>query len=343
MIGHPLGLHRVIDPKGSLPQGAWKLNNDMILYDNELLIDVHQLNIDSASFHQIKEEVGHHAEAICKYMFSLVAQRGKHHNPVTGSGGVLIGKVKEIGPHFPGKDLREGDMIATLVSLTLTPLRLSHIHRIDLDTGQVNVTGEAILFASGLYAKLPEDLPQPLSLAVLDVCGAPAQTAKLVSSGDTVVILGAGGKSGLLSLYSARQKVGNHGKIMALEKGEKGIERLKKLQLADQIIKVDATCPVDVLEAVEQATEGRLADVVLNCANVSHTEMSAILSAKQGGKVYFFNMATSFSAAALGAEGVGKDVDLIIGNGYTRGHTELVFQMMRESRALFQLFMEVYG
>ena len=48
------GTNRVIEPKGVLPQAAIKVDNTMNIYDNELLIDVITLNIDSASFTQIK-------------------------------------------------------------------------------------------------------------------------------------------------------------------------------------------------------------------------------------------------------------------------------------------------
>ena len=58
------------------------------------------------------------------HILDLVARRGKHHNPVTGSGGMLIGRVVEVGPRFPvrEKPVQVGDRIATLVSLSLTPL-----------------------------------------------------------------------------------------------------------------------------------------------------------------------------------------------------------------------------
>ena len=53
------GTHRVLEPIGVLPQPAKKLNNDFsTLYDNEILVDVTALNIDSASFTQISEACG---------------------------------------------------------------------------------------------------------------------------------------------------------------------------------------------------------------------------------------------------------------------------------------------
>ncbi|MBQ9961417.1 MAG: L-erythro-3,5-diaminohexanoate dehydrogenase, partial [Firmicutes bacterium] len=48
--GCPYGTHRVISPKGVLPQPADVIDNTMEIYDNEVLIDVKTLNVDSASF-----------------------------------------------------------------------------------------------------------------------------------------------------------------------------------------------------------------------------------------------------------------------------------------------------
>lgn len=340
--GDKYGLHRVLEPQGVLPQPAWKLDADPHGYDNELVIDVLRLNLDSASFTQLKKEAKGDPQQIQKRIRQIVEERGKMHNPVTGSGGVLIGKVAQVGPLFPNQDLREGDRIATLVSLTLTPLFLEEVGHVDMETGQVEVRGKAILFASGLYARLPEDLPEKLSLAVLDVCGAPAQTARLVQPGQRVAILGAGGKSGLLCLYQARKQAGPEGQVLAFEASEAACERIRQLGLADEVIRVDATKPTEVLQAVEEATGGQLVDVAINCVNVPNTELSTILATREGGVIYFFSMAVQFTAAALGAEGVGKDVQMMIGNGYAPGHAELTLQIMRDSSALRQLFIERY-
>jgi L-erythro-3,5-diaminohexanoate dehydrogenase len=71
--------------------------------------------------------------------------------------------------------------------------------------------------------------------------------------------------------------------------------------------------------------------------------MSSILSCKDNGTVYFFSMATSFTKAALGAEGVGKDVNMIMGNGYTKDHAAISLQIMRDSKELRELYQEIYA
>ncbi len=332
----------MVQPKGLLPQPAWKLDPEPVCYDNELLIDAICLNIDSASFNQLREEACGDPAGVKKRILEIVRERGKMHNPVTGSGGMMIGQVAEVGSAFPDRKIRPGDRIATLVSLSLTPLVLDSIESVDLATGQVEVRGKAVLFASGSFAVLPEDLSESLSLAVLDVCGAPAQAARLVQPGQRVTVLGAGGKSGLLTLYQARKQVGTEGIVLALESRGAACEELRSLGLADQVIQVDAKDPVSVLEAVETATGGCLSDVTFNCVNVPDTELSAVLATRERGIVYYFSTAVRFTQAALGAEGLGKDVQMMIGNGFAPGHADLALNLLRESPELRALFESRY-
>jgi len=341
--GSPYGTHRVLEPLGVLPQPAWKIDNTMVICDNEILIDVCALNIDSASFTQIKSATGSDPAKVAAMMLDIVAQRGKHHNPVTGSGGMLVGTVAEIGSALAGKiDLKVGDKIATLVSLSLTPLRIDEIVKIHMDKDQVEIKGRAILFETGLYAKLPADIDENLALAILDVAGAPAQTARLVKAGDTVVVIGGGGKSGTLCVYEARKHAGPNGCVIGVSPFAKDCQRMKELGWVDHALQVDATDALALMNAVAAVTGGALADVVINCVNIPHTEMGSILATKQHGKIYFFSMATSFTAAALGAEGVGKDVEMIVGNGYATGHAEFALSLLRESAQLRALFEALY-
>jgi L-erythro-3,5-diaminohexanoate dehydrogenase len=343
--GNKYGIHRVIEPLGVLPQPANKLDNNMDeIYDNEILIDVKTLNIDSASFTQIEEQAGGDEKKIAEIMLDIVAKQGKHRNPVTGSGGMLLGVVEKIGTALEGKiNLKPGDKIATLVSLSLTPLRIDKIKEIRKEIDQVDIEGKAILFESGIYAKIPDDMSEKLVLSALDVAGAPAQTAKLVKPGDTVFIIGAGGKSGMLCCYEAKKRAGVTGKVIGLTHSEKSTRRLQDLGFCDYVFAADATKPVEVIQKIEELTNGQMADITINNVNIQDTEMTSILCTKNDGLVYFFSMATSFTKAALGAEGVGSDVTMIVGNGYTKGHAEITLQLLRESDKLRKIFEELYA
>lgn len=343
--GNKFGVHRVLEPKGILPQPAWKLDNNMDeIYDNEILINVIRLNIDSASFHQICEEYGKDETIVANRVKELVKERGKHHNPVTGSGGMLIGTVEKIGDKLNGKiDLKPGDKIATLVSLSLTPLRVDKVKKVHLDVDQVEIEGKAILFESGIYAKLPDDMTENLALSVLDVAGAPAQAERLIKEGNKVLIIGANGKSGLLCSEVAKNKAGKNGLVIGTSRTDESKALVKELGLVDKYFSASATDALAIYNKVYEFTNGEMCDVIINCVNVTDTEMASILACKDRGTVYFFSMATSFTKAALGAEGIGYDVDMIIGNGYAHNHAEISLNVVRNNPKLREVFEKKYS
>jgi len=330
--GCPYGTHRVIEPAGVLPQPAWRLDNSSPPWENEILVDVETLNVDSASFRQIADQAGGDADRVAEIILRIVSERGKLHNPVTGSGGMLVGTVRWVGPALQ-TDLRPGERIATLVSLSVTPLKIGRIKAVRLGADQVDMEGTAILFETGLWARLPCDIPERLALAVLDVCGAPAQAARLTRAGDTVLILGGGGKSGLLCSYAARRA--GAGRVIALDYSPVSLDRARRLGAAHEVIQADARDALAVMQLV-----GEKADLTLSNVNLPGAELSAVLATKPTGRIYFFSMATSFTAAALGAEGVGSPVEMLIGNGYYPGHADLALQLVRENPRLRSLLEE---
>jgi L-erythro-3,5-diaminohexanoate dehydrogenase len=334
--GSPLGLHRVIKPAGVLPQAAWQLDNDPALWPDEVRVRVDRLNLDAASFRQLRDATGGTPEAMRAAVLEIVADRGKMQNPVTGSGGMLTGVIEEAGPDSP-LGLAAGDRIATLVSLSLTPLAITDgLARWDGRAEQVPCAGHAILFGRSIAAVLPGDLPAGLALSVMDVCGAPALTERVVlnASAPLVAILGAGGKSGSLSAAAAR-RAGARG-VIGVVPTEQEAAAVRAAGLADQVVIADARNPVGLAAAVQSA--GGPAEVTVVCVDVPGCEGGAVLATAQGGTVIFFSMATSFTAAALGAEGMAADVTMLIGNGYVPGHADLALDLIRAEPGVRGLF-----
>lgn len=341
--GDPLGTHRVLAPRGALPQPAEALDaSSEVVYETEITVDVETLNIDAASFRQMEEASGS-PDGVARLVLETVAKRGKQHNPVTGSGGMLLGTVRRVGALVTDRGVTPGDRVATLASLSLTPLSLARVRAVRPASAQVDVEGIAYIFASAPFAKMPTDMSERLALAVLDVAGAAPQVARLCAPGDTVVVLGAGGKSGLLCAAEARRRVGPTGRVIGLEAHAPFADDLRRLAICDEVIVVDARDPLAVRDAVTPATSGRGADLTLSCVNVAGVEISAIVATRDRGKVYYFAMSTSFTAAALGAEGIGRDVDLFIGNGYAHGHAEHTLSLVRGEKALAALLASRYG
>ena len=337
----PVGLHRVIEPSGaSLPQAAAVLDAGPDLWPDEVRIDVETLNLDAASFRQLTEKHAGDGAAVRAEVLDIVATRGKMQNPVTGSGGMLVGTVAEVGPESP-LGLAVGDRVATLVSLSLTPLVLTDgLERWDGRSERVPAQGTAVLFGRSIAARLPEDLSPDLALMVMDVCGAPALVSRVVrehlerGSAPTVAVLGAAGKSGSLSLAAAAAS--GAGLRIGVVPTESEAEALHGTGLADEVVVADARSPLGLADAVTAA--GGPADVTVVCVDVPGCEQPAVLATAQGGTIVYFSMATSFAAAALGAEGLAADVRMLVGNGYVPGHAEYALDLLRGSDAVRALF-----
>ena len=348
----PTGLHRVLDelPGGvaRLPQAAERLDTRRELWPDEVRVRVERLNLDAASYRQLERK---HTidgrvsgDAIRAEVLEIVRRRGKMQNPETGSGGMLVGTVEEVGADSP-LGLAVGDRIATLVSLTLTPLVIEdELAGWDGLGEQVPCDGYAVLFGRSIAAVLPDDLPAALSLSVMDVCGAPALTARVVGQYDApvVAVVGGAGKSGSLSLAAARQA--GAGRTIGVVPHEAEAELLRSAGIADQVVVADARDAIALRDAVTAA--GGPADVTVVCVDVPGCEGGAILATADRGTVVFFSMATSFSAAALGAEGLAADVTMLVGNGYAPGHAAYALELLRETpgvRALFERRLEAHA
>jgi L-erythro-3,5-diaminohexanoate dehydrogenase len=344
MVGDPFGTHRVLEPRGALPQPAWRLDNDPShRFDSEIHVEVETLNIDAASFRQLETASGGQSEGIAALVRDTVEKRGKQHNPVTGSGGMLLGRVSWVGSVAKDRGFSIGDRVATLASLSLTPLSLREVRAVRRESAQLDVAGTAIVFASAPMVRLPTDLPERLALAVCDVAGAAPQVMRQTAAGDRVVVLGAGGKSGLLSCAAAKSRAGETGRVIGVEADERFAAELESLGSCDAVVRADARDPVAVRDAVLAATAGVEADLVVSCVNVEGVEPAAIFVTRPRGKIYFFAMSTSFTRAALCAEGISKDIDMYIGNGYAEGHAEQTFEFLRSSPRLRSLLERRYG
>jgi len=336
-----VGLHRVLEPSGVLPQAAWRLDATPTIAPSEIRLRVRRLNLDAASYRQLHDKHHGNGDSIREEVLGIIASRGKMHNPVTGSGGMLVGVVEEVGAeaHLA---VSPGDLITTLISLTLTPLLISDgLAAWDGLSEQVPCDGTAILFQRTIAAHVPDDVPEALAMAVMDVCGAPALVARVVHQyvergvSPTVVVIGGAGKSGSLSLAAARAEGAS--KVAAIVPVERELASLAASGLADVVELADARDPVQLSDAVAVAL-GAPADITVVCVDVPGCEHGAILSTAEGGTVIFFSMATSFTAAALGAEGLAADVTMVIGNGFSTGHADYALDLFRATPAVRSLF-----
>jgi L-erythro-3,5-diaminohexanoate dehydrogenase len=329
-IRHQLGADRVITPPGALPQPAERLDPSGPVRPYELEVAVERLLVDSTSFRSIRERAGGDAERMGERIAQIVSSRGKLHNPDTDSGGVLLGTVAAVG-EGRGSPPSVGERIATLGSLTLTPLRLDGVDRLDPASPQVEVRGTAYVSGRSAWAPVPDDLPLATALELYDVCAAAPQTRDLADGAGAVCVLGAG-HAGRLALAAARDATPD-GTLVAVDVDAAAVERAIESGLCDIGVTADLGDPLAALDAM-RASGAPPADLTVVVVNASGCEPTAILLTGEGGAVLFFSMATSFSAAALAADGIGSSVRMLVGSGYAPDGGAYALDLVHRSEAL---------
>ena len=231
-IAQQLGADRVLDPPGALPQPAARLDPSGPVRPYELEVDGGAAvpGLDLASQHP-RARRGRRGPDGRAGSLEIVDSRGKLHNPETDSGGILLGTVAAVGERFSAPPAA-GARIATLGSLTLTPLRLEAVTRLDPDSPQVEVAGTAYVFDRAAWAPLPDDLPLgDRARDLRRLRGRVSQTRALAPADGTVCVLGAG-HAGKLALAAARDAM-EGGTVVAVDVDADAVERVAALGLCD--------------------------------------------------------------------------------------------------------------
>ena len=323
------GLERSIEPRHALAQQAWKIDNTMTLRSDEVLIDVKIININLASFNEILDETGEDRALLCQRVLEIVRERGKLHNPVTNSGGMLYGTVVELGPSYPNiYHIRPKDEIISLSSLTVTPLHITQILRIDCESAQLEVEGQAILYANSPAVKKPPDLPLRAVIAAMDEAGAPTRSYQIVQPGQDVLILGASGRIGLMCGYAAKDKMGSSGRLVGIVRDQESRIQMEPCSVFDEVLELDAT-NLSALCGTPHAEIIQRFDVVINCINTADTEAASLLAVKNHGTIYFATICCDYKFVALTAESIGKEIQVIPYTGFLEGHADYTLGLMR--------------
>jgi L-erythro-3,5-diaminohexanoate dehydrogenase len=330
-IRQRLGADRVVRPRGALPQPAERLDASGPVRPGEVEVAVERLCLDSTSHRNIRERAGGDPERMIARILEIVAARGKMHNPETDSGGILLGTVTAVGEGHPSPPA-VGERIATLGSLTLTPLWLDAVTHLDPDLPQVQVVGTAYVFEGASWAPIPDDLPLKTVLELFDVCAAAWQTRALAPpAGGTVCVLGAG-HAGKLVLAAARDST-EDATLVAVDVDAEAVADVAELGLCDIGVTADLRDPLATLEAA-RAAGAEPADLTVVVVNAAGCEPGAILLTAEGGAVLFFSMATSFGAAALAADGIGIEARMLVGSGYSPDRGAYALELVRGSEPL---------
>ncbi len=333
------GYNRVVEPKGFIPISAWKIDNSKKIKSKEIRISVSLIKLEEGNFRQLCNICGYDEEKIKTRILDIVKKRGKLHNPSTDSGGICFGKVEEIGKNYKGKEeLKVGDEIICLTSLTAIPLYIESIDAIHFNYGQIEIKGYAILFEATPLIKAPEDINLNCALYAFDESGSVAKACKVAEKGGKFLILGSEILSILIYSAAIREATGDDCRVIAVLDKE-SIRGISKRQIDELLEKyVDRVYLADVLDAMntykmiqekEFKNEEEFFDVSINCGNLLGTEIISVLLTKEKGTLFFTSLINNYNLILLFAESIGKSVNVISMEEYVEGFPEFTAKLMR--------------
>ncbi|MGN0710335.1 MAG: sigma-54 interaction domain-containing protein [Anaerovoracaceae bacterium] len=328
------GINRVLEPKYVLPTCAWKLDNSREIGPREMRISVRRIHMENTSFKQICLEANNQESLIKEKIMDIVMKRGKMHNPVTDTGGLLYGVIDEIGEEYVNdKNLKVGEEILCNTSLAGVPLYINRVVSIDKAYMQIEVEGYAIVFDKIAVVRKTEGLPLNLLLFTFNESGTLYRVSKNAEKNKTFLIVGNNILTNLLFGYVIRKKAGMNAEIVCLldKKTDmtitgKSIDKLLS-EVFNELHYVNILRPVECVEKLK--LEDKF-DMTVNCADIQGAETINILATKKDGDVIFANLINNYNIALYITESISKHLNLMCADGYMEEYDEFDLEVIRD-------------
>lgn len=339
-MGDIYGFDRSLVPEYTNLEKAWKIDPSLPIKDHEVLIDVEVLNINACSFFQLYQSSNGNIEKIKEKIMKITLERGKCHNPVTGTGGIFAGKIIDMGSVFKkNRDFKIGDRVISTGSLIATPLIIDEILDIDLDYGQVFVKGRAILFLRSPMIRKIDDFPLNILMSAIDIAGNVTLVNKIVKEDDKVLVIGVGNKNGLFSALAVRDKLSDKGCLHGYIR-DQGQDLSELEAIFDELNVTNAYQIKDFVDGNLHKKD--YYDVIINCKSTTLTEMMSCIMIKEGGKIFLPIATSDVLNASFSAESIGKDCEIIGYRGYLTGHADYTIELLRKYRDKINIFEKIF-
>jgi len=336
------GDDRVVKPKGSLPVTAWKLNNDKNIRNNEIRISIEMIHVEWDSFSQICHSCNFVESEIKAKLIYTVDRRGKLHNPYTNSGGILVGKVDEIGKDMDD-DINVGDSVICSASMTAIPIKIEAIDHIDYSLGEIYCKGYAISFESTTLVKLDRLNNNKYSTLYFDEGAAPICANRFAKSNkfENVGIIARDVANAYIYALAVKKNNPFVKKVIALigDNKKKSVENIKSKDetikvfdgLIDELVVTDFNSPMESYkEFVINKNMGYL-DYVILSESIDGAEDFAVLLCREHGGIFFTGVKNNYMSAALTSESMGKSLKTYSFDTFTKGAINFTVELIYES------------
>ena len=328
------GIDRVITPPQVFPAAAWELDNSRQLRSGEIRVGLKRIHIEGTSFRQLFQDTGYDVDHLKEKIYDIVIKRGKLHNPVTDTGGVLCGVIEEIHPDYENVNgFKVGDEVFCNASLAGVPMAITTITSVDPVYPQIEAEGYAILLPGVPILKKPKDLPEDLLLFAFNESGTIYNVSKEAEGKKNFAVIGNNMLTNLLYGFTIRRAAGPEAKIYCLLDrntedmfyGEKIEELMGKVFTS--VERMNMLRPVSCLEALKPYPE---MDLSVNCADIPGSETINIMATRFGGTVIFANFISNYNMAIYITEATSRDLKIKCADGYLTEYDEFDFELVRE-------------
>ena len=335
------GLNRVIEPAGSLPVTAWKLDNDPELKKGEIRIRLSGIVLERENFFQLCSVCDDNDEKIRERIIKIVKERGKFHNPYTESSALFIGTIEETSPGFDLGKLNLGDDVLCLTPMAGLPASIDEIGEIDVNYGRIRCTGYAICFETVQMVKIDE----PYAMSTIHLVRALEEEGSIYGIScelkprkiNKAAIIGSNIAEAIY--YSQMVKDSNDSPVTVkfVIDGAyfAGITRedLKIIfgPLVDGIYFVDLSKPMEAVKKIMSMEEENGFDAVINLENIKGCESVASLISKDNGLVCYTSMNNRYCHGLLVVDCLGKDITHYGLDGYSSNAYEFALTIVEQT------------
>ncbi len=338
-MNNPCGSQRC-EQKGQLPVHAWKLDNSLPIRDDEILIALTKIHLENGSFNQIYNESNGNDKKMIEVIQRIVDMRCKLHNPYTGTGGMICGRVKEIGKNCHVKNINVGDEVLVPVSAAVLPIHIDRIKSIDVIYGHVDVEGYGIVYDGCLLVKKTGDTSWDTMLCCFEESASIHRTMELAHGKKNVLIIGSNPVIMLLYGIAMNEVLKEDGTLTGvvfddiLSSSYEGVEQKRNKALYSVFDEAYFARGKSELDIVDQVTheEERLFDLVINCADQTGAEAISVLSTKPYGTIFFSNLTNNYTIALLLQESISRPMSMECAYGYVEGYQQSMVDFLAKHK-----------
>ena len=327
-------VRRVLEPQHVLPVSAWKLDNGRKIEPYEVRIEIKKIHIEGTSFKQICLEANDNDDRIRQKIMDIVIRRGKLHNPVTDTGGLFYGVIREIGSEYSNQDgFKVGDEVVCNTSTTSIPAYIDRVGAIDRAFGQVDAEGYAIIYERISMVKVKDDIPIDLMMYALNESGTLLKISSIAVGKKKFLVVGNNILMNIIYGYAIRKVAREDSEIICLldRKSDvlfRGSSMDKLMEMVfTEVRSVDILKPMEAMEDLEKRMPF---DLSVNCADIPGAETINILATKEGGTVVFANLINNYNIALYITEYISRQMDIRCADGYMESYERFDEDLVRD-------------